>query len=1006
MKLDFFWNSWGKPAKTLYQVLLFALVTSMIVFAFAYALGNNFLIEWEITNIISPVQTLFDSYYLGLYHFPIYVDNYVIQQGFEASELQILNWPAILLMAWLAFFFSFMLALITDLPRFWFVVAVVLFTAALLVLRLDYLILFGRYDKSALIIAFLLFYPSLYYFHFVNTDVPVFKRLIAYLLATVIFGLIIFQFSTIESPVLHVANYGIYVPLIITVVFTFMVGHDVIGALLQIVAHGSGKGDSSSSYHFLIIGFAYLVNVTLLVLKNARIIDMNIYLLGPFLLLVIATVAGIWGFREREINYQGIFAFRPTGAFIFALMAITTFITLSYFFCSGNDFFIEVVEDAVVFSQLGYGSMFIVYFLANFYDLMRKGANVAKILYKPVRMPYFSYRLAGLIIILALFLRFNKTPYYQSIAGFYSGIGDLYLQIEDYASAREYYELSSSFSTTGHRTNYAMATLEKKNGNKADEIRYLRRAVRKNPTPHAFANLAAGSHDKENYFEALFTLKDGLERFPKSGPLMNNLGMIYQEIDYRDSAYYQFQNASQVRISRLAGQANTFAFLRMQGLSIKTDTLEQLLSSTSGLAAINNLVVLANELQKTANDAGQVRFRDPENERIDQIVYNYNKILNDASCADSVFFNEMSGFYASGRTSWFEEQLQQASALAWYKKGEYANAFEQLNLLAIQNPDDKYYSLLGKLAMKMDAPDLAVNYFKNSFQNGNIEVASELAFAYMKAGELDKAAFIWRQIRNQEDVVQKDIAQRMIPLVEAKDIDDVIGLDPDTRLGFLLFRSHEFDAESLERLTLLFGSNDARALAFLSLFDVYKELNMKQKAAEMLQKAGGIAVALPQVLERINLAQCQFAHYFDEPAVSKQLLANLERGNPIIDSYLQLFQCQLLPDSVEAAQKLNALAGRNPFFTPGVLRAVSLLNSMEERSENAYSTLLAAIRINPFSDELNQAYALQCIRMGLKSYALATREELRQSMNSVGFAAFDEEFQALLSWYEEKQSNW
>jgi hypothetical protein len=165
-------------------------------------------------------------------------------------------------------------------------------------------------------------------------------------------------------------------------------------------------------------------------------------------------------------------------------------------------------------------------------------------------------------------------------------------------------------------------------------------------------------------------------------------------------------------------------------------------------------------------------------------------------------------------------------------------------------------------------------------------------------------------------------------------------------------------------------------------------------------------VTLPQVLERINLAQCQFAHYFDEPAVSKQLLANLERGNPIIDSYLQLFQCQLLPDSVEAAQKLNALAGRNPFFTPGVLRAVSLLNSMEERSENAYSTLLAAIRINPFSDELNQAYALQCIRMGLKSYALATREELRQSMNSVGFAAFDEEFQALLSWYEEKQSNW
>jgi hypothetical protein len=487
---------------------------------------------------------------------------------------------------------------------------------------------------------------------------------------------------------------------------------------------------------------------------------------------------------------------------------------------------------------------------------------------------------------------------------------------------------------------------------------------------------------------------------------MNNLGLIYQDLNNSDSAFYQYNVASEFRKSKNEAAANMYAFLRIKEFSIRADTLDYLLQKTEYLPAINNLLVLANELRFKGEDQAQATFGHPDEGRIDQTVYNYNKLLNDPLQADSIFLEEMRIFYDSGNTSWFEDNLNKASALALYQQGRMSAAFERLNLLAIQNPDAEFFSILGKLALSLNASGLAVDYFKSSFQAGHLDIAPELAVAYMENDELEKAAFIWKQILLAGDSSDMEIAQKMIEVIEAGSIDDVLYADTQTRFSFIAYRSREFDVEQLEALVLSFENADAQALAILHLFDVYAELRRKEKALEMLEKLGTLSISLPHVIDKINLAQCQFAYQFRDEEIMERLRLNLESEDQLVVSFMELFDIMTEQDSAKAMTRFRQLARKNPFFEPGVQAAVDYLNARDAHNDEAYNLLLNAVNTNPFSDQLNKAYALQCLRVGLRSYAMEAREELRQTMNSVAFRTFDMEFNNVMAEYDLKTSTW
>jgi hypothetical protein len=192
----------------------------------------------------------------------------------------------------------------------------------------------------------------------------------------------------------------------------------------------------------------------------------------------------------------------------------------------------------------------------------------------------------------------------------------------------------------------------------------------------------------------------------------------------------------------------------------------------------------------------------------------------------------------------------------------------------------------------------------------------------------------------------------------------------------------------------------------LRIFDIYMELGQKDSAVRILENIATLNLSMPHVLEKINLAQCRFAYHFYDRELMEQLKANLTGNSMQTVAYLTLFENLSIKDAKVATMQLTDHAYQNPFFEPGVIEAVKHLNNVSGDKDKAYELLLNSVNINPFSLELNQAYALQCLRVGLKSYAMDAREELRHTLNSVSFRTFDQEFVELLEKTNADSSFW
>ncbi|MDZ7604002.1 MAG: hypothetical protein U5K79_00105 [Cyclobacteriaceae bacterium] len=316
--------------------------------------------------------------------------------------------------------------------------------------------------------------------------------------------------------------------------------------------------------------------------------------------------------------------------------------------------------------------------------------------------------------------------------------------------------------------------------------------------------------------------------------------------------------------------ANVYALLRQQGLEVREDTLATLLANTSYLPAVNNLVTLANEKGRKIQDQGVAVFKTPTKTTIDQVIYNYNKTLNDPKVADSAYFSQMTWFYDSSDVIWFEDQVRYAGALAEFKQGNVAVAMQSINKLALQNPEHEYFSTLGKLAVSLGAWELAIDYFKSSFQNGQLHIAPQLAFAYMEVGQADKAEFLWQQIQTAGDTVNARIASQMIRIIHMKIIDEVLFADASEKLAFIKYKYSEIPIEKLEALALSIDNQNIKALAFLQLFNRYVELGDMPAAARSLVQLGDLNLGEEAIVAEIDAAQCRYAYLTNDADLMSQ----------------------------------------------------------------------------------------------------------------------------------------
>lgn len=991
MKLNqTFWDNWYRPYQIFYKILLLGVVVAIALMLASKFYGDNLVLDWELSNDLQPVEFIFDHYQLGMYSFPITSKSYVMQQTYHAEEAGISIWVAYAMLALFALLFCVLLGIATTLSRFYFFIACGLATIIFVIFRFENLLLFEQYQKIGLIISLIIYLLPAYYFHAFKQGFSLTKRILIFIGISILWSGIIYYFSGVEFPYVYLTTYGIIAPLIITILFIFIIGHEIISAFLYITTQSTSEKGQNNLIHFMVLSIAYLGILTLLFLNNERYIDWKMLFIDPFWIFIAATILGIWGYKKRETIYQHLFHFYPQGAFIYLTLAIISMLSIAYFFCTANDAFIDVIEDAIIFSQLGFSLTFILYVISNFYPAMMEGLTVHKIVYKPKTMPYFSARLAGLVGVAAFFILARMMPYYQSYSGYYIGLADLYnLQGEDLL-ASEYYNLSNAYGNQSHRANLALANIEKEQGDVNKIRQHLAVAVNKNPTEFAFANLAELYSRNNKYFDALFTLRNGIDEFPYSGELANNLGVLLTKTNVLDSAVHFLKRASKGSTEPTAN-TNLLSIFALKDISIARDSVEYLFHENTSNAEGINLLAMANKQQYFNLDISPKSFKEAKNQS-DALVYNYNLLLNKPDIADSAFWKNSLDFYENSNITWMKEELDYAFALASSRMGNNMAAFRILNVL---NGSDvygygEYEDLVARLLMKNGAYYQAIEHFTEAEPFYSVHLKAEKAMALMEIGDTETARQYWQQIiRGTDDTNLRQLANRMLDVLAFKNNIEVTNA-PDLEKYYYLRFNDSLTIDEYEGLALTFDRDEMMAASYIDLAEQYLKIHDPQNAIRVYNKING--VTLPN-----EYYQKQYLKLSVLLLINTRDAEGLKRLIPKLKEYESLRPYQLLADAARneivgfyenAEKQYRELAKTDPFCENCILMASDFFSSGTYDKQESYNILVDAIELNKYSYYLNLEYAKKCLDLGLDSYVNDIYNKLSNTFPKKKFTQF------------------
>jgi tetratricopeptide (TPR) repeat protein len=548
MSALFFWKTWPAPDRRLYVFSLGLLLASLLFFGVAWARGLDNVLHWDVLSELGEIPFALER----VDGADLPVTAYTVTEQLVASPMA-LNEPAADAFA-VCWGLGLLLALtaVTTLRRTGFTVGTGLFIVTLVTLNLDALA--GRTDRLLTLGVVALYAGLAFYFNAFRPSASLSLRFGAFLgLTALLAGLGLWRFPQVA---LHVATYAQPAALIGAGAVIFLVSFEVINGFLYLVTRG---GSGRALLHFAVLSGIYLLNLLLVYLHNVRSIDWNLLYLSPFLLLVVSVLLGVWGLRRQAVQAPWV-EFAPAGALLYAGLAAAALATGGYAFATANDPLTEVLEDAVVYSHLVMGALYVLYVVVNFGQVLNQGLDAWKVVYKPLHWPLGIYR-GGALVGMAMLLAANHYfPFYQALAGQYNGLGDLERARSDYRAAEAYYQTARQFEFQNHKTAYALASLALIQGDPHAAGFYFKEALRKNPSDYAYGGLARMQAQEGLFFDALFTLREGFQRFPRSGALAHDLAYQFGRTDAVDSTMVYYEKATRLGPRPELAETNRLAF--------------------------------------------------------------------------------------------------------------------------------------------------------------------------------------------------------------------------------------------------------------------------------------------------------------------------------------------------------------------------------------------------------------------------------------------------------------
>ncbi len=949
------------------MVLPIALIFLMALVAWIRGAGN--IIDWTTFQFQITRETISHTFDVGTFEFAVPIESYLTFEYFNGTHVQPNTFYSYLFLAGIIISAIVLLSVITTLDRFWFITGMGLFILFMVSLRIDVLKLFGMNGRLIPISIIALFALVAFYFNTIRVTKPYIQRIATFGVLTLSTGILIYYFSSVQFPFLHLAT-AAYVPgLILTVILILMIAHEIMAGFMYITS--SGTSSSKSLRHFVIITAIYLGNLLLAYGHEAGLLTWNFLYINLYLLFTVSIILGLWGFRHRENLYENLVPFQPYGAFFYLSMTLIAFSTLALLLGNDNDAALKVVRDFIIYSHIGYGFIFFIYVVSNFMVMMADNLPAWKVIYKPNRMPYFTFRLAGLIATMGFVFYTGWREYvYHGSAGFYYHLGDLYEQMDQRVIAEAYYLQARKYVGVNNRVNYIIARQEaSRNDFKKAQGSYALANTRR-PTEFSLANQSNLYLIGGSYFEGIESYRKALQEYPSNGILQNNLGYAYSRIHKLDSALILFdQSAGQSR-SRAVAHSNFLALIGNEYLPVDVDSLVRQFKISSSFGKANALAA-ANQLRQNVS----VDINLDEFKQLDHgtAVLLNNYLVYHLKELDSVTVSKALRIISDPVNADYSEALKATLAQAYYHQGDVTQALSLMSELAFlsQIMQGKFNYIAGLWALEQGCPELAIGYFEYAVMFDYKDARLYNAVALAEAGQLSRALMEADSLTKQPDENLQEIGRQLKKIIlwpprEWANLNDL------EKYQFCRYRITSRDTLLFNVIIPAITDNDLRVAALTDMSERLYDLMDMPGAIRYLNQTAGVPVRDKKLVERIQHHELiMLATRGELRALSQQINEGVTfpKERTLEKMLHQGLLLEMSGDTLAASTNFEQLGMRNPFFEAGVIASAEYFKRHSDDPMKSYRMLAEAIQVNTTSFRLWNAYRDAAARIGFDRQA-------------------------------------
>lgn len=995
-----FWNNWQKGDKFLYLIALGFFTLSILFFIFSYHFGIDLLIKWNLVSDTIGINTPLESFQRNLNEYTLEVQSYFVSQHYEAGKLHINTLGAKIYLIFIAFSAALIITAISMVRKiFWYAVGMTFFFAWLAFMKLDTLAVLGYENQSLLIACLILFGGVSFYFHAFKTETKTIIRFLVFLALILGIGTFIITTSTQAHPYIHLTNYGTVLNSVMTIIFIVVVGYDILNGFLSL-SIGSQSSPIKGLINFGVISTLYLGNLLLVFLNQIGVISWNLNFFNPFYLFLISAILGIWAHRRRSNLVKHIIDFHSAGALLFIGLAINSVMTFAYAFATTNDPMISVFEDTITYSFLCVGFLFVIYILINFFDPLKKGVNVYEYIFNPQSLGnqsqvlgHYFIRLGAIGIMIYLIGKDHYLPYKHWWGAYHNYVGDVYTINGNVGLAEVNYKRANDYARLNHKSIYTLASLALEKENYAKAESYLKLLDGQNLSEFACINLAYTYEQVGKPFQSIFTLQEGVKRFPKNGILHHNLAYAFQKYNKGslDSIYHYYHNAEQYLDNPIIAQANMLAFFGENQIKVNTDSLFKTLPQNNAILENNYLALSAALGQENSLELKNKPWINDSIASTEMSCFLYNYSFTRLGTNDTLLKSTIQKFLKNEQSA-FPENLNFALACLHYYDNDLLAAKLILDdiLVSCTNQLFPYYSnFTGTLFYKRYLNKVSLNYFEKSAQSQRFFVVnsapSHYAFNVSENSSVEDLEYPLLLISNLDEK-SKNTFRELVTIFNNPPVDSVVEHWTDKhKFQYLAYHPESID-DSSKCLKVLRSIKDEqlRAQTCSVLLDKIIETNDRSFAEIVWNEIPKIEL-YPRILEEINFQYLQLLplQYKFKELSDRLETIKLSNERKLYYYYQKGIAFEALGDTVNAKIAFEAAVKTQSLFDKAYVRMADYLPK-----DKSYEFLVEASYLLPKSVPIYKKLAIESLERYMNTYAEVSLQKLATLLSEKEFTKF------------------